>query len=39
VLPEDKYPEVWEADRAIDFIRSQKVQPNVVSVRQHAQAA
>ncbi len=24
VLPEDKYPEAWEADRAIDFLRAQK---------------
>jgi len=24
VLDEDKYPEVWEANRAIDFIRAQK---------------
>jgi arylsulfatase A-like enzyme len=24
VLPEDKFPEAWEADRAIDFIRAQK---------------
>jgi arylsulfatase len=24
VLPEDKFPEAWEADRAIDFLREQK---------------
>jgi arylsulfatase A-like enzyme len=24
VLPEDKYPEAWEANRAIDFLRAQK---------------
>jgi arylsulfatase A-like enzyme len=24
VLPEDKYPEAWEADRAIEFLRAQK---------------
>ena len=24
VLPEDRYPEAWEADRAIEFLRAQK---------------